>query len=69
MTDACYQRHTHAEFLDFLKLVAKAYPRVRLLRAVHANGDFPYYWAHHVREEQRRVHENRYSNTTIPRAA
>jgi transposase len=30
VTDACYQRHTHAEFLDFLKLVAKAYPRVRL---------------------------------------
>lgn len=30
VTDACYQRHTHAEFLDFLKLVAKAYPRVPL---------------------------------------
>jgi len=30
VTDACYQRHTHAEFVDFLKLVAKAYPRVRL---------------------------------------
>jgi transposase len=30
VTDACYQRHTHAEFLDFLKLVAKAYPRVKL---------------------------------------
>src|SRR5450830_1284070 len=29
-TDACYQRHTHAEFLDFLKLVAKAHPRVKL---------------------------------------
>jgi len=29
-TDACYQRHTHAEFLNFLKLVAKAYPRVKL---------------------------------------
>jgi transposase len=28
--DACYPRHTHAEFLDFLKLVAKAHPRVRL---------------------------------------
>jgi len=25
VTDACYQRHTHAEFLDFLKLVAKQY--------------------------------------------
>jgi hypothetical protein len=31
VTDACYQRHTHAEFLDFLKLVAQAY-----LRASHA---------------------------------
>ncbi len=30
VTDACYQRHTHAEFLDFLKVVAKAYPRVKL---------------------------------------
>ena len=28
--DACYQRHTNAEFLDFLKLVAKAHPRVKL---------------------------------------
>ncbi len=30
VTDACYQRHTHAEFLAFLKLVAKAHPRVQL---------------------------------------
>jgi len=30
VTDACYPRHTHAEFLDFLKLVAKAHPRVEL---------------------------------------
>ncbi len=30
VTDACYDRHTHVEFLDFLKLVAKTYPRVRL---------------------------------------
>ncbi|WP_369806656.1 hypothetical protein [Mycobacterium sp. E802] len=28
--DACYTCHTHAEFLAFLKLVAKAHPRVRL---------------------------------------
>jgi transposase len=28
--DRCYQRHGKAEFLDFLKLVAKAYPRRRL---------------------------------------
>jgi transposase len=30
VTDACYERHTHAEFLAFLKRVAKAYPRVPL---------------------------------------
>jgi hypothetical protein len=30
VTDACYQRHTHAQFLDFLKLVAKQYSRVKL---------------------------------------
>ena len=30
VTDACYDRHTHVEFLDFLKQVAKAYPRVKL---------------------------------------
>jgi transposase len=28
--NACYQRHTNAEFLKFLKLVAKAHPRVKL---------------------------------------
>ena len=30
VVDRCYQRHTHAEFLAFLKQVAKAYPRVKL---------------------------------------
>ena len=30
VTDACYPRHRHQEFLRFLKLVAKTYPRVRL---------------------------------------
>jgi transposase len=30
VTEACYQRHTHEEFLDFLKKVAKAHPRVKL---------------------------------------
>ena len=30
VTDACYPRHRHQEFLRFLKQVAKAYPRVRL---------------------------------------
>jgi len=30
VTDACYERHTNTEFLAFLKLVAKAYPRREL---------------------------------------
>jgi len=30
VTDACYDRHTHVEFLDFLKVIAKAYPRIKL---------------------------------------
>ena len=30
VTDACYPRHRHEEFLRFLRQVAKAYPRVEL---------------------------------------
>ena len=30
VTDRCYERHGKAEFLDFLKLVSKTYPRRRL---------------------------------------
>jgi transposase len=30
VTDACYERHGKAEFLDFMKQVAKAYPRREL---------------------------------------
>jgi transposase len=30
VTDACYPRHRHTEFLRFLKQVAKTYPRVEL---------------------------------------
>jgi transposase len=30
ITDACYPRHRHEEFLKFLKKVARAYPRVQL---------------------------------------
>ena len=30
VTDACHPRHRHGEFLAFLKLVAKAYPRRQL---------------------------------------
>jgi transposase len=30
VVDRCYDRHRHEEFLAFLKVVAKAYPRVKL---------------------------------------
>jgi DDE superfamily endonuclease len=30
VTDACYPRHRHEEFLKFLKKVARAYPRAEL---------------------------------------
>jgi transposase/DNA-binding CsgD family transcriptional regulator len=30
VVDRCYDRHRHTEFLAFLKMVAKAYPRVKL---------------------------------------
>ena len=30
VTDACYDQHRHQEFLAFLKLVARTYPRVKL---------------------------------------
>jgi len=30
VTDRCYAQHTHLQFLDFLKLVAKTHPRVKL---------------------------------------
>ena len=30
VTDACYPRHRHEEFLRFLRRVAKAYPRIKL---------------------------------------
>ena len=30
VTDACYPRHRHEEFLRFLRQVARAYPRTRL---------------------------------------
>ena len=38
VTDACYPRHRHQEFLHFLKQVAKAYPR-RQLHVVSDNHD------------------------------
>lgn len=39
------------------------------LRALRINGDFDSYWAYHLAQEQRRVHESRYANGVIPQAA
>jgi hypothetical protein len=39
------------------------------LRALRSNGDFPSYWAYHLEQEHRRVHESRYANGVIPMAA
>jgi hypothetical protein len=39
------------------------------LRALQANGDFDDYFAFHLELERRRLHESRYVNGVIPRAA
>jgi hypothetical protein len=39
------------------------------LRAIRSNGDFPSYWAYHLAQERRRVHESRYADGVIQRAA
>src|SRR6266542_1680377 len=38
------------------------------LRALRSNGDFDDYWAHHLAQERRRVHEARYADGVIPAA-
>ena len=38
VTDQCFQRHRHAEFLAFLKLVAKASPRRQLHLVLDNHG-------------------------------
>ena len=54
VTDRCYDRHGKAEFLDFLKLVAKTYPR-RELHVVldnyhtHKHDDINQWLAKHPR--------------------
>src|SRR5215203_4877121 len=40
VTDACHPRHTHAEFLAFLKQVAKAYPRLKLHTPTHRKRSY-----------------------------
>ena len=39
------------------------------LRALRSNGDFDDYWMFHLNKESQRVHEPRYANEAIPRAA
>jgi uncharacterized protein UPF0236 len=39
------------------------------LRAVRTNGDWPNYWRHHLGEERKRIHESRYADGVVPRAA
>jgi transposase len=54
VTDACHPRHRHGEFLDFLKLVARAYPRRQLHvvpdnYATHKHAKVQAWLAHHPR--------------------
>ncbi len=39
------------------------------LRALRTNGDFGDYWRFHLAQERRRVHEERYADNTLPKAA
>src|SRR5664279_2132104 len=39
------------------------------LRALRSNGDWDQYWTYHLSQEHHRIHETRYANEIIPRAA
>lgn len=39
------------------------------LRALRSNGDWDNYWTYHLNQERRRVHETRYLDGALPRAA
>jgi hypothetical protein len=39
------------------------------LRALRCNGDFETYWRYHLGQEHRRVHQSRYADNTVPKAA
>ena len=39
------------------------------LRALRSNGDFQNYWTWHLTQERHRVHETRYLDGALPRAA
>jgi hypothetical protein len=39
------------------------------LRALHSNGDFETYWAWHLAQEHRRIHQSRYLDNAMPTAA
>ena len=39
------------------------------LRALRSNGDLENYWTWHLTQERHRVHETRYLDSALPRAA
>ena len=39
------------------------------LRALRSNGDWGEYWRYHLAQERQRVHQSRYAQNLIPRAA
>jgi hypothetical protein len=39
------------------------------LRALRSNGDFENYWTWHLAQERQRIHESRYLDGALPRAA
>jgi hypothetical protein len=39
------------------------------LRALRCNDDFDTYWRYHLAQEQQRVHQSRYADNTVPKAA
>jgi hypothetical protein len=39
------------------------------LRALRCNGDFDTYWRYHLAQEQQRIHQSRYADNTVPKAA
>jgi hypothetical protein len=39
------------------------------LRALRSNGDFDNYWTYHLNQERHRIHQSRYLDGALPRAA
>ena len=64
-------RHLVADRLDITgaRWGLEGAEAVLKLRAIRSNEDFPSYWAYHLAQERRRVHESGYANGVLPRAA